>query len=198
MRQLTPALLGVLLLLAACAGQPPAPTSGIAWSDQRLRLQQLVNWQASGKLAVITAERSESASLAWQQRGELSELQLSGPIGVGATSIRSDGRQLEIRRGAEVETHLLDDTGGERYKYWDLPVRELPYWLRGIPAPGSKPRELVLKNQLPASFQQSGWHISYQSHGEFDGYPLPTSLRVERDDTRARLIIRQWSVDGAP
>lgn len=192
-------LLPLLLALSSCATQQPAPEPTIGWEQRRERLLLLRNWRASGKLAFFTAERSETASLVWAQRGEVSELQLSGPVGMGATSIRSDGRQLEIQRGDSTQRQ---DLTGEAIPLagsdWDLPVRELPFWLRGVPAPDSNPTNLVLKAELADSFEQAGWRVCYQARDLFSGYLLPTRLEVERNGTRARLVIRTWHLDVVP
>jgi outer membrane lipoprotein LolB len=115
-------------------------------------------------------------------------------MGISATTIDSDGRVLEVRQGEDYSRWDLDDPalGGEHT--WDLPVRSLHHWLKGIPAPESPVEALVLDEagQLPQRLQQLGWTIDYQQFASFGGYLLPTRLQVSRGETRARIILREW------
>ena len=155
----------------------------------------LEQWTASGKLALRTTDVSESASLVWRQQGTDTRLQLSGPLGVGATSIHSDGRRLDIRRGEEHQSldistpdAIAQNTG------WDLPLLALSHWLKGLPSPDIKVQGLIIDPQtgLLQSLRQDDWEISYQRYGQFQGFTLPTHLQIERGVTRAKLVIAHW------
>jgi len=157
----------------------------------------MVDWTAQGKLALRTAEHSESANFQWRQRGEATRLELAGPLGVNATTVSSDGRQLEILQNGERSTWDLSDPASLEETGWDLPVATLPHWLRGIPAPGQRVQELVLDGQRLATLRQGGWEVQYERYGEFGPHTLPTRLEIRRGHTSARLIIRDWQT-GAP
>lgn len=193
-RSITVTLLTVLALLAGCASSPTATDSAqSSWGQRSLRLAQLQNWQAEGKLALRNAGQAESANLLWRQRGKHSELQLSGPLGMAATRITSDGKTLDIQRGNEHQQmdisspHAIQLNTG-----WDLPLAALPYWLRGIPQPGAAPDELQIEHELLRSLQQDGWQVEFQGYATFGTYTLPTRLQVKRGATSARLVIRHW------
>jgi outer membrane lipoprotein LolB len=193
-RSLTLSLL--LALLAACTTpiQQIKPTS-TNWKAHSAQLAGLERWTASGKLALRTAETAESASMVWQQEGSNTELQLSGPLGVGATSIHSDGRQLDIRRGNEHRT--LDISSPDAIVLntgWDLPLRALTHWLKGLPSPDSSVQELKLNPQtgLLQTLRQDDWEISYEKYGQFQAFTLPTRLQIKRGTSGAKIIIAQW------
>jgi len=186
------------LLLAACAAQPPrAPDSN--WEQHRSRLEALVIWSAQGKLALRTPDLSESASLDWRQHGVITRLQLSGPLGVAATTLYSNGQTLEIRQGDETRSWNLDDTTAvQRSTGWDLPLRAMPHWIRGLPAPGM-PVQALETGPDPALLQllkQDDWEIHYEAYADFGDLTLPTRMRAERGDTSVRLIIRDWQVEA--
>lgn len=193
-RLLGTAAVATLLLLTACAGLPESTRGTQAWNEHRARLDALDHFTASGKIALRTAEQAESASLVWQQQGAASHLQLSGPMGLAATTIDSDGRQLEIRRGEEYSRWDIDDPDMDGTPAWNLPLKALPHWLKGAPAPGLPLHSLQLddQGQLPQQFQQQGWTVVYESFGSFESFQLPTRLRVFRHETSARIILRQW------
>lgn len=191
-------LLSLLLcLLSGCTllQQDVEAPSSVNWKTHQARLALLQQWTASGKVAVRTAETADSASLVWQQRGEDTDLQLSGPLGVGATSIHSDGRQLDIHRGGEHRTldistpdAMTSSTG------WDLPIQALSHWLKGLPSPESEVLGLSVdpRTGLLQSLRQDGWEIQYNAYAQFEGFTLPTRLQIKRDTTVARVVIAQW------
>lgn len=188
----------LVLLLSACAGQAPRPhVTESSWEEHRDRLQTLTHWDATGKLALRTSELSESASLEWRQRGPGSTLQLSGPLGVNATTVHSDGASLVIRQGEE--SHILDLSDPlefERRTGWDLPLQALPHWLRGLPAPDLAVQYLEVGEDptLLQTLQQDDWEVRYEQYATFDLFRLPTRLTIQRSTTTVRVIIRNWEL----
>lgn len=189
-----------LLFLTACAGIPePGGTPG-SWEAQRERIEAIEYFTASGKIALRTPEQVESASLLWQQLGESSHLRLSGPMGLSATTVDSNGQQVVMRQGDETHRWDIDDPALEYTPGLNLPLRALSYWLKGVPAPELELESLRLNpaGELPHSLQQRGWRVEYQEFGDFEGYILPTRFKVSQGDTSARIILRRWEGIAAP
>ena len=184
-----------LLLVAGCAGMETREPASPDWQAHRAQLAALQQWTASGKLALRTRDASESASMVWRQDHGNSQLQLSGPLGVNATTIESDGQLLHIRQGEEytaldVSTPeaVLENTG------WDLPLPALTYWLKGLPAPDPRVERLEFdeRNGLLRALRQDGWEVYYETYGQFQGVTLPVRLRIERGTTRLKVIVSRW------
>jgi outer membrane lipoprotein LolB len=185
----------IMLLLAGCSGLDQREPASTSWQTHSEHLKLLQQWTANGKMAVRTANASESASLIWQQDNQNTYVQLSGPLGIGATTIHSDGQKLEIHQGAEHRTidisnpdAIVLNTG------WDLPLQALSYWLKGIPAPASKVQRLELdpQTELLQSLWQNDWEVNYQRYEQFQGFTLPVRLQIQRGETRAKIIISDW------
>jgi outer membrane lipoprotein LolB len=179
---------------------PREPTSA-GWQAHSQQLTALQQWTARGKLAIRTVEVSESASLVWQQKEATSHLELSGPLGVGATTIDNDGRQLDIRQGDDHQTldistpdAILVNTG------WDLPLGALTYWLKGLPSPSTNVQKLELDptTELLQTLQQDDWDIRYEEYGQFQGFTLPTRLQIQRGATRVKVVIAHWQTSTDP
>ncbi len=188
-------LASYLLWLAGCAALPPTERAG--WQQHQRQLASLDKWTASGKVAVRSGEESGSASLTWLQLGVHSHVQLSGPMGFQATRIHSDGERLHVSQGEQETTvDLRSPDALRQLTGWDLPVRSLSWWLRGLPAPHSQARETVT-DQLLRELRQDGWTIRYGGYSSYDGYTLPTRLDLEREDSRARVILRHWEPEDA-
>ncbi len=183
-----------LLLLAGCAGLPEPPIKDASFEARRATLEQLEHWTASGKIALRTAEQAESGSLLWQQVGKSTHIRLSGPMGISATTIDSDGHQLEIRQGENYSRWSLDDAQVKKTGGWDLPLISLHHWLKGIPDPDLVVESLELDEEklLPKQLQQQGWTVEFQQFGRFGNYQLPTKLQATRGDTSAKILLRDW------
>ena len=185
----------LLLLVAGCAGLDQREPTSAGWQAHSQQLATLQEWTASGKLAVRTAHAAESAGMLWQQHDQNTHLQLSGPLGVGATTIYSDGQRLDVRQGDEHRTldistpdAILLTTG------WDLPLLALTHWLKGLPSPDSKVQQLKLdpQTELLQSLQQDDWEVHYEKYEQFQEFTLPTRLQIQRGKTRAKVIVSHW------
>lgn len=192
-----PSAAALLLLLAACAGQPVHTPVDSNWQQHSAKLRELTQWSAEGKLALRTPEQSESASLYWRQTGVITRLQLSGPLGAAATTLYSNGQTLEIRQGEELSIWDLTDTGAlARETGWDLPLTALPHWIKGLPAPDIGIQDIQMGPD-PARIEvlkQDDWEIRYEAYEEFSTLMLPTRLHIQREETTVRLIIRDWQI----
>ncbi|MFV8816694.1 lipoprotein insertase outer membrane protein LolB [Haliea sp. E17] len=193
-------LLAGLVLLSACSMTRGPEVSAAMDVQRQAHLLALAQWQAQGKIALRSAEHSESGNLDWRQDGAHTHLQLSGPMGLSATTVDSDGRYLSVRQGDEVQRWSLEDSALDAHNPWQLPLASLHYWLKGIPAPDAPVDALQSDplTRLPAQLQQQGWTVDYQDYGQFGGLWLPTRLQLQRADTRARIILRQWAFPATP
>ncbi|MFU8763689.1 MAG: lipoprotein insertase outer membrane protein LolB [Haliea sp.] len=178
--------------LAACA-TAPIPVAEQPWQQRSQHLAALENWTARGKIALRSGQQSESASLDWQQHGSDTRLQLSGPMGLQATEIQSDGHELLIQRGEELTRLDISTPDAVRlHTGWDLPLQALPYWLKGLPAPKPRASSVEVADDLLQRLEQDGWTIRYERYQQFGAYLLPTRLSIKRGDTRARVVIQTW------
>lgn len=189
--------LSLLLWLGACA-TGPAPVAERPWEQRSRQLASLETWTARGKIAVRSGQQSESANLDWRQQGSDTRLQLAGPMGLQATQIQSDGHELLVQRGDELTRLDISTPDAVRlHTGWDLPLKALPYWLKGLPAPAPRATNVEVGDELLQRLQQDGWVIRYERYQQFGDYLLPTRLSIERGDTRVRLIIQDWQ-PGTP
>ena len=183
----------MVLVMTGCSIQPNQTPAGVDWKERSAKLDQLEVWRADGKVALRKADHSESVTLSWTQRNNQTDLNLSGPLGMGATKISSDGKTLEINRAGISNSYdvsspemISKETG------WDLPLQALKHWLKGVPAPSGEIQTLKIEKGLLKTLEQFGWTITYQDYGQFGPYTLPTKLQIERFNSRARLIVRNW------
>lgn len=176
----------LLLLVSGCSITPQAPepmphTKGNA---------AITTWQLSGKLGLRSEGQAHSGYLNWQQCGDKYRIRVSGPLGQGAASLTGNSHQATLRsRNTEISANnperLLKQQLG-----WSIPVTELLYWVRGIPAP--KQNYQLIDTQL----LQAGWQLNYQRWQQVDQYQLPAKMTATHPRAKVTLIIKDWQLDS--
>lgn len=183
----------VLVVAAGCRTMPAAPP--VDWPAERLARQQLSSWAMQGRAAVATASDGWSAGIRWMQSGTVSELSLSGALGVGGVRVKSDGESLAIdtSKGEHIEPPEAE-AALERTIGVELPVRNLRFWLLGVPAPASPATEVQGKDGQLERLEQDGWVVTYDSYAEREGRRLPGRVQLVRPPVRVRVIVQRWDL----
>ncbi len=192
---LIPAL---VLLLAGCTGLGPqesieGPGNKEDWTTHKALVSEIDGWQISGKIGIRAPQDSGSGTLFWLQRQDYFDIRLSGPLGRGATRLtgRPDAVALEVagqgRFEAESPEALVESQLG-----WQLPVSNLLWWVRGLPAPDSRSRIALDGNGRLANLQQDGWDIQYLGYSEEAGYELPSRIKLAGRDLQITLVVKDW------
>ncbi len=186
------------LLLTGCAGLGPqesveGPGNAEDWKTHKARISHIDGWQISGKIGIRAPKDSGSGTLFWLQRQDYFDIRLSGPLGRGATRLtgRPDAVTLEVagqgRFEAQSPEALVESQLG-----WQLPVSNLLWWVRGLPAPNSRSRISLDNNGRLATLQQDGWSVQYLGYEEEDGLDLPSRIKLEGRNLQITLVIKDW------
>jgi outer membrane lipoprotein LolB len=91
---------------------------------------------------------------------------------------------------------MLHETTG-----WDIPVRALADWVRGVGAPPAEfgqARVIYGEGGRPARLEQAGWVIDYTKWQDAGQPVLPARLVATRGQAKVRLIVDQWSLAPTP
>jgi outer membrane lipoprotein LolB len=197
--------LSLCLVLSACVAPrtrealPADPVQARANDAQR---GALAEWNLSGRIAVSTGDRGGSGRIDWRQEARGYTISLSAPVTRQSWQLSGNDRGARLegiaggpREDTDVEQLLLSATG------WNIPVRALQDWVRGIPAPAEEfgLEKRVYSGSLPASIEQAGWTIEYQEWhpAGADGPQLPRRIVARRGDASVKLVVDEWSV-GSP
>lgn len=188
----------LITLLAGCAGltsRESVEGQGDAklWQAHKTQVAALNGWQISGKVGIRAPKDSGSGTLFWLQRQDYYDIRLSGPLGRGAA--RLTGHEgavlLEVanqgRYQAESPEALLEEQLG-----WRLPISHLLWWVRGLPAPGSKSTVTLDTSSHLAKLVQDGWQVQYLSYVEQNGYTLPERIKLHGKNLDITLVIKDW------
>lgn len=133
--------------------------------------------------------------MAWEQNDNAYHLRLAGPFGQGAVvidgsddavSVHIAGQQAVVAEDAEL---LLSQQLG-----WTVPVASLPYWLRGLPAPGVVDTLAINEAGVVDYLEQQGWRVDYSAYRPLRSVNLPRKIKVENESLRLKLVLDRWQL----
>lgn len=189
--------------LAACVSQPvqreSVPVDPVQARANDGRRGAIRDWELGGRIAVSNGERGGSGHIDWQQRASGYTIALSAPVTRHSWQLTGDDRGARLdgtaggpREDADVEQLLLTTTG------WNIPVRALQDWIRGIGAAAHEygPAKVVYGLAgVPAKLEQAGWSIDYEEwHAAAADRPqLPRRIVARNGKASVKLIIDNWT-----
>jgi outer membrane lipoprotein LolB len=181
------------LLAAGCGITPRAPGTAIP-AD----LKELDRWVARGRLGVSGPENGGSGSFEWRQRGDVSDVNIRGPVGIG-------GVRLELRGSGSNPDLTLQTSDGlklESDAAWQelqnrlgtaVPAGNLRYWMLGVAAPGEHQWHEE-NEQGVVTLEQDGWRIDYQRFSAEPGARVPMRITASSGDARVRIVVDRWQL----
>jgi outer membrane lipoprotein LolB len=185
--------------LTACAPPKPAaelPTNEVMPLVERKAKTNTVSvFTISGAMAAKNKNKGWSASLNWAQQGVNSyQIRLMGPLGGGTVLVNKKGSVVTYKEGGKTFTSSNADELLQKHTGIRLPVSNLYYWVRGLPAPGSIEATKQDKFNHLSQLKQSGYTVDYTRYTSVNGVDLPSLIRLQGQGTTIKLVIKQWKV----
>lgn len=181
-----------------CEVSGPVADPEQAWINHQEQVNHLDHWALDGKLGIRTSEESGSLRLQWQQQDDHYQIRASDPIGRQLARLDGDDKGVVLTQGdqqlyAQTPEALLAAQLG-----WPLPVSDLLYWVRGLPAPGDYQNLGLNEMGQLDLLEQHGWQLTfdqYRAQGHLP--PLPTKISATQPDSglRIKLLIYNWTLD---
>lgn len=197
----TMTLVGFMSLLTGCGLFTTKPPSASGQADEKIwlhhqnKIAELATWQVDGKVGIRAGKDSGSATLFWLQQFDYYDIRLSGPLGRGATRIVGQKGNVSIeisgqgRYTAATPEELLQQQLG-----WNIPVSNLVWWIRGLPAPDTPYTHILNADSRLQQLQQNNWKIEYGDYKNHGGYWLPERIIASSQDIRVTLVAKQWTL----
>lgn len=189
--------MGTVALLGACQTLPTSskrpPTQGSVQREQQLN--RLLTWRVKGALGIQSAQEGWTATFNWAQHGKAYQLQFFGPLGAGTFHIAGEPGKVTLTASGETNITAADpDTLLFRASGWRVPVSNIFYWVRGLPAPGPySTYQLDGENHLHC-LKQQGWTVYFERYQTVNGFTLPAKLVLERPPTTIRILLKGWEL----
>jgi len=115
-------------------------------------------------------------------------------MGRGTFELSGDDRGITLRTPSD-ETITAGDPESLLVQYlgFDLPVAGLPYWMRGLPAPRSRPSAMEHDQYGRLSHLEQGpWRLHFSRYTELEQYELPGRISIVADGIELRLVAQRW------
>lgn len=185
-----------ILLLSACSNTPQQPVlpSQLTWSDHEELVTQQEHFQANGKIAIRQKDQRTSASLNWTQDKQHYAIFMAGPLGSGAVGIAGSpqGVTMDISGEGRFYAQSPEALMNERLG-WSLPLSNLGYWVKGIPAPGSSYQKSLDDQQRLALLKQNNWLIEYKSYYQLADTAWPRKIQLHYgQNLQVTVLIKEW------
>ena len=163
--------------LSACQSLPKTTSA-----TPTVTADKAIAFNITGKIGVTTqtadGKQAGSAFYSWAQQDQRFAINLTGALGMGATSISYDGRtatliskQTDTLTADTPEALLTKATG------WHAPISQLPYWVLGRVAPDDTDSEHT-DGRLTVS-RHAPWSVSLDYQG---AAALPGRITIRHDE----------------
>lgn len=168
----------------------------LTWEQRYSQLKQVGSWSLNGSVSIQRANKTDMASMQWQQQQpHVFNVALYGPLSLGRISIASSGNSVTLTQSGK---QPVSATSAEQLMQqqlgWQLPVSNLYYWVRGIPAPGSTPKMTFDNSNHVLQLVQQGWLIDYQNYQPTQQVDLPHTIVMNNPNLHVRFVIKNWSI----
>ncbi|UZE96958.1 lipoprotein insertase outer membrane protein LolB [Alkalimarinus alittae] len=197
----------LVLLIQGCASTPETPltltlTQPHNWQTTIAQISAIDHWAFSGKIGVRVPERIDSAVInRWQQDDNQFTIDLSSAIfGLGATRIEGNPDFITMTESGEEPITSYNPRGLiQQHIGWPLPIAQLRYWVKGIPAPERTQTDQVTalkfddKGQL-SQLNQNGWQINLSKYALFGQVNLPRKVVLRQHQAKITVIINEWQL----
>ncbi len=185
----------LFFLLSACGTLAPPSSKPLAmsWALRRHALQEMSHWQLQGAIAVHTPRDGGSANLNWQQTGQTYTLSLYGPLGSNAVQVSGKPGfvTLQTAHGQQFSANSSEQLL-YRQLGWKLPVSNLYYWARGLPAPNMPAKQEFDAYHRLVRLNQGNWQLWFKQYGVFNQRELPTKIVLTHPQLNIKIVIYQW------
>ncbi len=194
---LLPSLIAGQILLSACSHQIESTNTQVQpppqWPRHHEQMLGISNWHIKGKIGYETAAESGSAWVDWRQRVNRFNLLLGGPFGAGTVQIFGDDNFVTLRQAKASDISAVSAKAlARRLLGWELPIDELSYWIRGIPAPDTPASEQGFNQQnLLVNLHQHGWQLVFSNYRHTEAGVFPGKITATRGETHFKLIIKE-------
>lgn len=165
----------------------------MSWRARQKRIKTITHWDCKGAMAVKEGTKGFTAKMQLKQSApDVYELSLYGPLGSGHVVLKGQGgavtlidnkKKIWAKNG---QTLLKQQTGHT------IPVNNLYYWLRGLPAPS--PHAALSHDRYGHIVRiiQSGWRVDFLRYTSYKGIDLPSKLVMTYQNIKIKIVINKW------
>lgn len=181
-----------------CDVSGPVADPETAWQTHQQQVSELNVWQLDGKLGIRSSAESGSLRLRWEQQDDQYQISANDPIGRQLADLQGSAKGVILSQGDQQFYAQTPEALFHAQLGWPLPVSNLLYWVRGLPAPGEITALGLNEMGQLSLLEQQGWQLTFDQYRTLGHYPaLPTQINAHHPghNLRLKLIIYSWQID---
>ncbi len=185
-------VLFIFLLLTGCTSTPEEiPPHDLT------HVNQIKNFEVSGKAAFISPNKKESVNFYWQQTGDDYFIRFTTFLGIEVAKITGGKKHIVIEADNEEYASFEPEKMLEEITGWKIPVRHLSKWLTGN-AKGfvlkryediDKPKRVLARVNA-----DDEWQIDYNSYTPVHQLLLPNKIKLKKYKARVQFSLNKWVI----
>jgi outer membrane lipoprotein LolB len=187
----------LLFTLTGCASLTLQPTHTTPWPQRQTQLTALKQWSAEGSIGARSSKQGLNASFAWQQQTNDYTIQLFGPLGIHRTQLAGNKQQVTLQTSDQTYSARNPEILLQQRTGWRLPVSNLYYWLRGLPAPNTRYIKTLDEQHHIVQLKQAGWDVQYLGYTPVKHLDLPERILLTNPQWQVRLVIHNWQLNDS-
>lgn len=194
-------LILAVFLLTGCATQMEPPFDHQTyqkqpWKLRRVKISDKVNWYNQGAVSITSSGKTQMGSFSWKQRGDQYAINIYGPLNLGAIGIAGSPGAVTLVKPNGRFTAPNAETLMQAQLGWYLPVSNMYYWIRALPAPGKEDDATYDNFGHLIMLQQQGWTIQYQAYQSCGDADFPRKIIMDNQALHVKLVISNWNFDA--
>lgn len=188
----------LLLFISGCSLTPAVNSNKaeLLWQTHQESLKTLEKWRLNASLSVTKNKQNWIIRVLWNQDADNYTLRLNAPLGQGAALLTGtkDGVIMRTGNNQTFKAKSADELVVQALDM-ELPIENLHYWIRGIPAPDHRtlPYDLY-KNGHLNHLEQSGWAVEYSPYVAVENIFLPKKIYLDHKDIEVKIVITKWNI----
>lgn len=186
-----------LIVLTGCSTMQTLPQNyhKLEWSERSKQLNNIQEWSINGSISIIYAETKDIASYHWQQKKDVYSIEVSSPLNLIHFNLYGNKNKITLQQSTyRIYTANNPEQLLRQYIGWNIPVSNLVYWVRGIPAPHSAYTSQLDQYNHLSVLKQQGWTIHYSNYTVLDNIDLPTTISLEKSHIKIKIIAKNWLI----
>lgn len=164
------------------------------WDQRKSKLTQKKRWYMQGAVSFTIKDKTQIGTFTWQQQRDQYRIQIAGPLNLAGATIQGGANNVALWKGGQWHYSSTAENLMKQQLGWYLPVSNLYYWVRGIPAPGVPAEEKHDQFGHLTSLQQQGWSIVYKAYETRNNVDLPRTIYLNNQGLHAKMVIKDWQM----
>lgn len=170
--------------------------SNLSWSERQQKIQNINSWELTSSISVQSPNESTMAKVNWQQLADNYMITVSSVFNLGGVKLIGNKQNVTLWKSATDKiTAPNPETLMQKELGWSLPIANMQYWIKGIPAP-KLPKSFNLDATHHLTYlEQDGWQIRYVGYQSTNNIDLPEKVFFTNRQLQIKVVIKSWQID---